>query len=295
MNTTIPLTGLLESLENRLLAGTIAASLNAAALKGSVLQKKLHGNTKRVYPFWKVCQNCKLRFSTHTKEQAVRNKTCGPACAAIMIGKGRLGQRKPLEERKGAMVPCTMCSILVWRFACQIKRPAEVMCSSSCNAIKRGAEWGLHGYKGRINRTPESYERARAKMTGPNNPAWKGGLTYRNRKGAYSDQPIKYVRCPPLLLLMARKDGYVMHHRLVVALAVGRPLLRTEAVHHRNHLATDNSPWNLMLFETNGQHKAYEHGADIKPLWCGSCLFTTLAKSGACACPPALSLRCEAA
>ena len=51
-------------------------------------------------------------------------------------------------------------------------------------------------------------------------------MTYRKRKGAYADQPIKYVRCPLVFLSMARKDGYVMEHRLLVAQAIGRPLLR---------------------------------------------------------------------
>jgi hypothetical protein len=127
-------------------------------------------------------------------------------------------------------------------------------------------------------------------MTGEANPAWKGGLTYRNRKGAYADQPIKYVRCPAPMLSMARSDGYVMEHRLIVALAIGRPLTRSECVHHINHDATDNRLENLMLFATNAQHKAFEHGADIKPLWCGLCLSTTPEKSGACACRPGRSL-----
>jgi len=122
------------------------------------------------------------------------------------------------------------------------------------------------------------------RMTGETNPAWKGGLTYRNRKGAYANQSIKYVQCPQHLLSMARKDGYVMEHRLVVALAMGRPLTRSECVHHINHDATDNRLPNLMLFKTNGEHKAFEHGAAIKPLWCGLCHSTTPEKSGACAC-----------
>lgn len=104
-------------------------------------------------------------------------------------------------------------------------------------------------------------------LTGPKNPAWKGGLTFFKRKGKYADQSIKYVRCPAEFTAMARKDGYVMEHRLLVALELGRPLLRSECVHHINHDATDNRLENLMLFASNADHKRYEHGQAIEPLW----------------------------
>lgn len=104
-------------------------------------------------------------------------------------------------------------------------------------------------------------------LAGEKNPAWKGGLTYFKRKGKYQDQAIKYVRCPANMMSMARKDGYVMEHRLAVALEISRPLTRQECVHHINHDATDNRLENLMLFATNADHKRYEHGQAIKPLW----------------------------
>lgn len=104
-------------------------------------------------------------------------------------------------------------------------------------------------------------------MAGAKNPAWKGGLTYFKRKGKYAGQPIKYVRCPERFKPMARKDGYVMEHRLLVAVEIGRPLLRSECVHHTNHDATDNRLENLILFASNADHKRHEHGQAIKPLW----------------------------
>lgn len=112
-------------------------------------------------------------------------------------------------------------------------------------------------------------------LAGPRNPAWKGGLTFFKRKGKYANQSIKYVRCPEEFMDMARKDGYVMEHRLLVAMTLGRSLLRTECVHHINHDATDNKIENLMLFATNADHKRYEHGQPIKPLWQPSRLSNT--------------------
>jgi hypothetical protein len=102
-------------------------------------------------------------------------------------------------------------------------------------------------------------------MTGPTNPAWKGGMTYFRKHGNY--KPIKYVRCPAEFLPMARKDGYVMEHRLLVARAMGRCLLRTEAVHHANHNPQDNRLANLVVFASNADHKLHEHGHPIKPTW----------------------------
>jgi hypothetical protein len=147
------------------------------------------------------------------------------------------------------------------------KNKPRVTCSRECNGYLRGQEWKKHAHKGRANWKPESEKKLKERMTGETNPSWKGGVTYRNRKGLYGKQAIRYVRCPDKYSAMARKDGYVMEHRLKVAKEVGRPLTREESVHHINHNAEDNRLENLMLFKTNGEHKRYEHGADIEPLW----------------------------
>ena len=91
---------------------------------------------------------------------------------------------------------------------------------------------------------------------GPGNPAWKGGVTYWRKHGNY--KPIKYVRCPPEFLPMARKDGYIMEHRLIMATHMGRFLLRTEVVHHINHDPHDNRIENLELFSSHAGHKREE-------------------------------------
>jgi hypothetical protein len=59
-------------------------------------------------------------------------------------------------------------------------------------------------------------------------------------------------------LSMARADGYVMEHRLLMAMIVRRPLKRSEVVHHIDHDPSNNDPENLMLFRSNGAHKRFE-------------------------------------
>ena len=99
-------------------------------------------------------------------------------------------------------------------------------------------------------------------LAGEKNPAWKGGLTYFKRKGKYQDQAIKYVRCPANMMSMARKDGYVMEHRLVVEAELGRFLSKSEVVHHINENPADNRPENLQVM-TKAEHD-HLHSAQRK-------------------------------
>jgi hypothetical protein len=116
-------------------------------------------------------------------------------------------------------------------------------------------------------------------LPGHRNPAWKGGVTYFRKHGNY--KPIKYVRCPAEFSGMARKDGYVMEHRLIVAQAMVRCLSRNEVVHHIDHNPQNNSLCNLELFASNRDHKLYEHHGLPHPIWRGSSQFHTEGKYGA--------------
>lgn len=95
-------------------------------------------------------------------------------------------------------------------------------------------------------------------VLGERNAAWKGGVTYKRNKGNYIGP--KYVRCPLMYLAMARKDGYIMEHRLIMAQMCQRLLDRTEVVHHRDHNTRNNNQLNLEMWPDNRSHKAFEHG-----------------------------------
>lgn len=97
---------------------------------------------------------------------------------------------------------------------------------------------------------------------GADNPAWKGGAMLRNRKGNYVQ--VRYVRAPDWAKPMARKDGYIMEHRLVMAEWCGRLLTRVETVHHINHRPLENARMNLELWPDNRSHKLAEHGRFVE-------------------------------
>ena len=95
-------------------------------------------------------------------------------------------------------------------------------------------------------------------LRGPENPAWKGGVTLKRAKGNY--RGVRYVRAPEWARPMARADGYIMEHRLVMAEWMGRLLDRAEVVNHENHDPSDNRRENLTLWPGNGAHKRGEVG-----------------------------------
>jgi hypothetical protein len=71
------------------------------------------------------------------------------------------------------------------------------------------------------------------------------------------------VRCPPEFASMARANGYVLEHRLVMAKSMGRPLRAAEVVHHIDHNKTNNDLSNLQLFASHREHWVSEHLEDV--------------------------------
>lgn len=263
MITAIPPTEFDRIIRTSSSAETIVASLNEAEAMHSRLLRKSHGNARRVYPFWKMCSACSKPFPCHTAAQATRNKTCSPVCASKLIATAATGRKRAV--RLLVTITCPVCGREAQKPRAWLKGVTTPTCSRQCNGVLRGREWAKHASKGRSGWTDESMESYREKMTGENNPAWKGGVTVFRTHGNYAG--VRYVRCPPEFLAMARGDGYVMEHRLFVARALGRCLLRTEVVHHINHDPTDNDLSNLQLFASNQDHKLYEHHGSPAPIW----------------------------
>lgn len=138
-------------------------------------------------------------------------------------------------------VTCDVCQKPIYRRPSTLAMQAMKFCSKGC--------------RNRVYRSPKGPNPAKGHK-GQANHAWKGGVTFKRNKGNYIGP--KYVRCPSEFMAMARKDGYVMEHRLVVARRLGRCLQRIEVVHHRDHNTRNNADENLELFESNGVHKREE-------------------------------------
>lgn len=95
------------------------------------------------------------------------------------------------------------------------------------------------------------------KHEGPNNPAWKGGRMV-DKHG--------YILVLRPEHPQANRHGYCREHRLVMEAVLGRPLLRSEVVHHKDSNRANNTPENLSLYASNGQHLADELRGRV-PKW----------------------------
>lgn len=85
--------------------------------------------------------------------------------------------------------------------------------------------------------------RGRPGLRGENNPKWKG----RKQEGEYF---LIYRPDHPY----ARKDGYILEHRVILENKLGRLLLPVEISHHKDNNKQNNDPDNLELKSTVGEH-----------------------------------------
>jgi hypothetical protein len=91
-------------------------------------------------------------------------------------------------------------------------------------------------------------ETRKGRLVGPDHPHGKGGRTV-TRSG--------YV----LIRVPSHPDsdvrGYIYEHRLVAERILGRRLDRSEHVHHRNHVKSDNRDENLLVTSGPTEHKVH--------------------------------------
>jgi len=95
-------------------------------------------------------------------------------------------------------------------------------------------------------------------IMGTKHPNWKGG-GYRHIEG----YRMAYLNPNDSFYPMANGLNYVLEHRLVIAKRLGRLLLSSEVVHHKNGIKDDNRIENLELTNSNSQHMK-EHSQGYK-------------------------------
>lgn len=96
---------------------------------------------------------------------------------------------------------------------------------------------------------------------GENHPRWKGGKTI-DKHGGYV-----WVKRPDGSHGKNGLQNYIAEHRLVMEQVLGRPLLPTERVHHKNGNRQDNRPENLELWGIG--HPAGQRVGDVPH--CSTC------------------------
>jgi len=97
----------------------------------------------------------------------------------------------------------------------------------------------------------ETREKLRRASSGERQWQWKGGRI----KNGYG-YVLKRVDCNDPYCIMAYRTNYVLEHRYIMAKQLGRPLTKSEFVHHINGIKDDNRIKNLQLVSRN-DHSIY--------------------------------------
>ena len=146
-------------------------------------------------------------------------KPCiGASVSGVALGKN--------DRSTFIWTPCPQCGYERW-----VKQSQVTKTCMSCAAINR-------------------------KLTGDKNPRWNGGVRQGNDGYRYITVPEdhKFISMAGHVFVHGRYHYYIAEHRLVMAEHLGRTLLKSELVHHKNGIKDDNHIANLELMAHREEH-----------------------------------------
>jgi hypothetical protein len=190
------------------------------------------------------CQNCGKDFEVENWRAKRGQKFCSVKC----VGESRKGKPRPDLKPGKTTLTCLQCGQEFEVWTAWVKRGRRKFCSWDCKIEHQKTLTGSKSARYGIPHTEEAKKKiAQApKATGSNHPRWKGGQYQGNGYQWVQISTLK-EKTQELVRPMTPQNGYILEHRLVMALELGRPLKASEKVHHINGKKMDNRPENLMI------------------------------------------------
>lgn len=203
-----------------------------------------------------ACQNCERTFSVPQWQANRGRKFCGRGCQnAAAKGKPRPGLRPGKTT-----LQCLQCGQDFEVWTSWVKRGRRKFCSWDCKGAYQATLTGELSHRTGVPHTPEAKAKIAAAATGrtgPLNARWRGGRS--NTGHGYVNVALDSLapESRAIVAPMVSKNGYVLEHRAVMALALGRALLPTEHVHHVNGDKMDNRPDNLTVMDWSNHSREH--------------------------------------
>jgi hypothetical protein len=173
------------------------------------------------------------------------------------------------RESSGSIsVRCKTCRKRIRTFPSRKGR--KKFCGRECYARALEKRTGRKSIRFGVKHTAEAKARMAAAQkargaTGPRASTWKGGRHLARGYVMVSAALLTSEERTTFASMLNRSSSRcVPEHRLVMARQLGRALKRSEVVHHRNGVKTDNRLTNLELSD-NATHKR-DHAAILREL-----------------------------
>lgn len=161
-------------------------------------------------------------------------------------------------------VRCQQCRKPFETYPVRVKQGKAKYCSPTCYAKSLESKTGAAHHRTGVKHRPDSIAKMRLNklataLRGPANPKWKGGTHISRGYVMVSLALLSEKEQRQFKAMATRSSGmFLPEHRLVVARKLGRPLLRTEIVHHRNGNKQDNRLSNLEIQKPNSHTQEHQ-------------------------------------